>query len=211
MKYLAISAALLVASFSAQTVRAADDDPYNRPGMYVGVGASRSVNFFDGTLGDAFAPLYVLQPSHAGDTWGANARAGYRINKFLAVEAEYEWMKDFTLRAGGIDFGSLQTQVATANLKVIVPWGQFQPYVLAGAGAIFTTLDKSFPVQWDIANGVFTSRFGAGLDYWVTENMSLNLGGEVVVNNAKVTGPPGLSSGRGLDYFSAQFGVGFRF
>jgi opacity protein-like surface antigen len=209
MKYLALTAALLVASFSAQTARAADDkfDPY----AYVGVGASRSVSFFDGTLGDAFSPISELAPSHVGETWGANARAGYRFHKFLALEAEYEWMKSFNMSVAGVDIGHMQTQVATANLKVIAPFGAFQPYVLAGAGMIFTTVDKAFALDYDVANGVLAGRFGAGIDYWVTQNLSLNLGGEVVVDGAKITGPPGLSSGRGIDYFSAQFGLGYRF
>jgi len=211
MKFLALSAALLVASFSAQIARAADDDPYNRTGAYVGVGASRSVNFFDGTLDDAFSPLSSLKSSTVGDTWGANARAGYRFHKFLALEGEYEWMKSFNMSVAGVDIGHMQTQVATLNLKVIAPFGAFQPYVLAGAGIIFTTLDKSFALPFDVGNGQFASRFGAGLDYWVTPNLSLNLGGEVVVNNVKVTGPPGFSSGRGVDYFSGQFGFGYRF
>jgi opacity protein-like surface antigen len=207
MKYFAISAVLIVSTLTAHVARADDDkfDPYG----YLTIGASRSAGLFDGTVGDAFSPL----SGQVSGSWGANAHAGYRFNKYLAGEVEYEWNRDFGLRAGGVDIGKIQTQVATANLKVIAPFGAFQPYFLVGAGALFTTTDKSFNLQWDVANGVFTMKFGAGLDYWVTKNLSLSLGAEVAVNNAKITGPgfAGGHGGEGIDYLAGQFGFGYRF
>ena len=204
MKYFAISAVLIVSTLTAHVARADDDkfDPYG----YLTIGASRSAGLFDGTVGDAFSPL----SGQVSGSWGANAHAGYRFNKYLAGEVEYEWNRDFGLRAGGVDIGKIQTQVATANLKVIAPFGAFQPYFLVGAGALFTTTDKSFNLQWDVANGVFTMKFGAGLDYWLTPNMSLSLGAEVVTNSAKITGITG-NGGEGIDYLTGQFGFGFKF
>ncbi len=207
MKYFAISAVLLVSTLAAHVARADDDkfDPYG----YVTIGASRSTGLFEGTLDDAFTPL----SSEVSGSWGANAHAGYRFNKYLAGEVEYEWNRDFGFREAGIDLGKIQTQVATANLKVIAPFGAFQPYFLVGAGALFTTVDKAFNLQYDVANGVFTMKFGAGLDYWLTKNISSSLGAEVVVNNAKITGPgvAGGNGGEGIDYLAGQFGFGYRF
>jgi opacity protein-like surface antigen len=205
MRYLAISAMILVSAFAARTVRA-DDDEYNRLGGYIGVGASRSIEQITGTLGDAVNPL----PAQVGDTWGANARAGYRFHKYLAAEVEYEWMKDFPMWVAHTNIGKLQTQTATANLKIIAPYGAFQPYLLVGAGAIFTTVSHQpggLPI--DFTNGAFAARFGAGLDYWITPNVSLNLGAEMNVNSANISSPLGTS--RGLDYFAGQFGFGYRF
>jgi opacity protein-like surface antigen len=212
MKYFAISAVLLVSTLAAPSVRADDDF---KPFGYLTVGASRSAAVFDSTLDDAFTGIFASGAqgsSHIGDTWGANAHAGYRFHKFLAAEVEYEWMKDFHMRVDGIDIGSMQTQVATANLKVVAPFGAFEPYFLAGAGMIFTTVDKAFALDYDVGNGQFTMKFGAGVDYWLTENMSLSLGAEVVTNSAKITGPPGTTGdGEGIDYVTGQFGFGFRF
>src|SRR5262245_3989583 len=139
MKYLAISALLLVSTIGAQTVRADDNDPYNRSGGYIDIGATRSVALFENSIEDAFEPL----SAHVGDSWGAHAEAGYRFNKYLATEVEYEWIKGFHTGAGGVALAEIQTQTVTANLKVIAPYRAFQPYFLVGAGAIFASLDKS--------------------------------------------------------------------
>jgi hypothetical protein len=203
MKYFAISAVLLVSALSAQVSRA--DDKFE-PFGYVTVGGSRAGSIFDETIGDAFNPLR----GQTGDSWGANAHAGYRFHKYLAAEVEYEWMKDFQMRAAGVDIGKVQTQVATANLKVVAPFGEFEPYFLAGAGMIFTSVDKSFALNYDVANGVFTMRFGTGVDWWLSKNFSLSLGAEVVTNAAKVTGPFGGDS-KGIDYLTGQFGFGWKF
>lgn len=203
MKYFAISAVLLVSALAAQVTRA--DDQF-KPFGYVTIGASRSAALFDGTIQDAFTPL----SGQIGDTWGANAHAGYRFHKYLAAEVEYEWMKNFQMRAGGVDIGKVQTQVATANLKVVAPYGDFEPYFLAGAGMIFTTVDKSFALNYDVDNGAFTARFGAGVDWWLSPNFSLSLGAEVVTNSVKVNGPFG-GAGEGIDYLAGQFGFGWKF
>jgi outer membrane protein W len=208
---------LLVAALGPQTARAGDDDPNNRLGGYMGVDASRGVGLFAGSVKDAFGS----SDSSVGDSWGASARAGYRFHKYLAAEVEYEWMRDFGMNvenaptvpnsSGGVNIGKVQEQTVTANLKVIAPYGKFQPYFLAGMGAIFVTVNKSDNINYNITNGAFAARFGLGLDYWVTQNLSLNLGAETVVSSAKVS-VPGLSgTGRGVDYFSGQFGFGYRF
>jgi opacity protein-like surface antigen len=121
-------------------------------------------------------------------------------------------MKDFNMRINGVDIGSIQTQVVTANLKVVAPFGAFEPYFLAGAGAMFVTQDKDLALDWDVGNGQFTMKFGAGMDYWLTKNMSLSLGAEVVTNSVKVTfaGNP-AGDGEGISYVAGQFGFGFRF
>jgi opacity protein-like surface antigen len=215
MKYLALTAALLAAFWTANVARAGDDDPYNRPGGYIAVGASRSIELFTGTFENAYPGL---PPAQVGDTWGANARAGYRFNKFLATEVEYEWMNDFHLWVAHTSIGRIEQQTVTANLKVIAPYHAFQPYFLVGAGIAFATLDGGIPgFSPDVGNGTFAARFGAGIEYYLTKNLTLNLGTEVVVSTAKVTEPgaPSIPNGgnsdRGLSYLAGQFGFGYRF
>jgi len=215
MRSLALTAALLAALCTAYVARAGDDDPYNRPGGYIGLDAARSVNFFDGAIGDAYHGLPTGPSSDASDTWGLSARAGYRFNKFISTELEYEWMRDFRLRTGGFSLGRLQTQVATLNLKVVAPYGAWQPYGLIGAGAIWPTLASTTPgISPDLTNPAFAARFALGLDYYLTKNWILNLGGEMVVDTVQITAPSDLtghSTGRGLHYFTGQFGFGYRF
>ena len=205
MRYLAIASLLLVSTFAARTVRADDTDPYIRKGGYLGVGATYGVSLMDGTFKDAFKPL----DGDASNSWGAHASAGYRFGKFISTEVEYEWMKGFNARAAGIAVTRVETQTATLNLKIHAPYRQFQPYFLVGAGAVWTSQDKHFFSQLDVANPAFAARFGAGLDYYLTPAFYLNLGTDAVVNTAKVS--TGGNSGRGLNYLAAQFGFGFRF
>lgn len=206
MKYFAISAVLLMTTLAAHTARADDFEPFG----YLTVGASRSSSLFEGTLDDALEGPGAPSNSHVGDSWGANVHAGYRFHKYLAAEVEYEWMKNFSIRNNGVKIADLMTQVATANLKVVAPYGAFEPYFLAGFGVMFTSLDKAAFSNGDVDNGAFAMKFGVGVDYWVTKNMSLSLGAEICPNSVNVTGPTG-SHGEGIDYLSGQFGVGFRF
>ena len=206
MKYLAITALFLVSTIAAQTVRA-DDDPYNRSGGYIGVGGSYALPLSGNSFDDAFKPLNA----DVSRSWGAHATAGYRFNKWLATEVEYEWMKGFNTRAAGIAVADIQTQTATVNLKVTAPYGQWQPYFLVGGGATWASLDKDFFNNLDVTTPSFTARFGAGLDFYFTPNFYLNIGTDVLVNTAKINaGIPG-QSGRGLDHLAGQFGFGYRF
>jgi outer membrane protein W len=213
MKCLAISALLLVSTFAAQVVRADDSDPYARSGGYLTMGGTRGVNFFEGTIDDAFAGLTPAEHAHVGDSWGAFANAGYRFNKYLATEGEYEWMKGFHASAGGVHLFDVETQTATLNLKVIAPYGAFEPYFKVGAGATWASVDKAFFSSIDVASPSFSARFGAGLDYYLSQNFFLNVGTDVVFNTGKVSAGSefGGTSGRGLTYLGAQFGFGFRF
>jgi len=207
VKSLAIAAVFLVSTIAAQTVRA-DDDPYARKGGYIGVGGTYGVGLFDGSIEDAVEPL----SAQVSNSWGAHATAGYRFNKYLAAEAEYEWVKGFRTRTANVPLAEIQTQTATANLKVIAPYRQFEPYFLVGAGATFATVDKAMFNNLDITTGGFSMRFGAGLDYYLSPNFLLNVGTDVVVNSSKISsGIPGNHGGHGLDYLAAQIGFGWRF
>jgi outer membrane protein W len=212
MRYLAIASLLLVSTFAARTVRADDNDPYTRKGGYLGIGATYGVEEMEGTFKDAFP----TKDADVSNTWGAHATAGYRFGKFISTEVEYEWMKGFNVRDGGVAMSRVQTQVATLNLKVHAPFGQWQPYFLVGAGAIWPTqtnqqpLEKQFLSHLGMTNPSFAARFGAGLDYYLTPSFYLNVGTDVVFNTVQVSGVGG-SNGRGLNYLATQAGFGFRF
>jgi opacity protein-like surface antigen len=208
MKIIALTAAMLAALCTAHVARAADDDPYTRPGGYIAVGGSRSIEQMTDTFQSAYNPL----PAQVSDSWGANGRAGYRFNKYISTEIEYEWMKDFHIWVQHTAIGRASLQTVTGNLKVIAPYQMFQPYFLVGAGATWVALESTIPsASPDIANPSFSARFGAGIDFCVTPNVTLNLGAEFVKNTGKVTAPPPFGNNRGLDYLSTQLGIGFRF
>ena len=211
MKYLGMSVLALVCTIAASAARA-DDDPYAKNGAYIGIGASYGVPLFDASIENAFPG-----DSKTSNSWGVNGRAGYRFHKFLAGEVEYEWMSHFGTRlsnnSGKIGLDSAALQTITANLKVFAPYRQFQPYVLVGFGATLASLDQPGGVRLvDYSHTSYSTRFGLGIDYYLTENVALNFGSEFVVNTAKISNTiDGDGSSRGFDYYSAQGGLTFKF
>src|SRR5262249_29633636 len=155
MRALRIVLAAVLVSFAAHAARADDTVDFARPGPYIGVGASRSVNlieaFLDGTP--------VLDEIKVSDSWGMNIRAGYRTFSWLAFGAEYEWLDPFHAELGGRRLGSIGFQTATANMKFIIPVRRFQPYLLLGMGALFTDLDARH-TAFTADHSAFAGRLG---------------------------------------------------
>lgn len=210
MKYLGISLLFLISTLAASAARADDADAFSKNGAYFGIGASYGVPLFEPTIDNAFNGAGLNEK--VSNAWGLNARAGYRFHKFLAAEVEYEWLNHFGTRVEGISLGSIRAQTITANLKAIAPYGHWQPYVLAGFGATLARLTETSGSPLNVAPTSYSTRFGLGVDYYLTENIALNLGSEFVVNTAKVSNTiNGDSTSRGLDYFSAQGGFVFKF
>lgn len=60
----------------------------------------------------------------------------------IALEIQYEWLDtvDFSNAAPG-KFAEYNPQTVTANVKLFLPSGALQPYLLAGAGIGFWELD----------------------------------------------------------------------
>jgi opacity protein-like surface antigen len=209
-KYLAIFLVLLVSTIAARAARADDADAFSKNGPYLGIGASYGVPLFEPSLDNAFNGAGLSEK--VSNTWGLNARAGYRFHKFLAAEVEYEWLQHFGMRVNGIGLGSVRAQTITANLKAIAPYGRWQPYVLAGFGATLAKYTETTGSPLNVQPTSYSTRFGLGLDYYLSENIALNLGSEFVVNTAKMSNDiNGDSTSRGLDYYSAQGGLVFKF
>ena len=95
------------------------------------------------------------------DTWGANARLGYRALSWLAVEAEYEYLDNFEVSVGDFRLADLRAQTISANLRFIVPIKRFQPYLVLGAGATFFDLDDNQVPGLDVDNSSFSGRIGS--------------------------------------------------
>lgn len=200
------SLAVLFIFLALGSARAQED--FTRSGPYLGVGASYNVQlleaFFDGTP--------VLQNISVNDSWGVNARAGYRMLSWLALEGEYEWVNRMHARLGGVEIASLGLQSATANLRFIGPFGRFQPYLLLGAGVVWNSVDSPGS-QLHVDANAFAGRVGLGLDIYLTQNLLLNFGAEGMLSPAEVrlTTPSVNVSENGLGTVTLQAGLGFRF
>ena len=208
MKYLSLL--LLVSTIAAGAARADDRDEYSKNGAYFGIGASYGVPLFEPSLDNAINGFGLDEK--VSNAWGLNARAGYRFHKYLAGEVEYEWLQNFTMRVNGASVGSVRLQTITANLKAIAPYGHWQPYVLVGFGATLARYTEAPGSPLNVQPSSYSTRFGLGVDYYLTQNIALNLGSEFVVNTAKLSNDiNGDESSRGLDYYSAQGGLTFKF
>ena len=71
---------------SAGPVAAQD---YDRSGPYVGVGGAYAARWVPGDFDDDLGMGATVRVDNTG---GVNARLGYRANRWLAGELEYEWL-----------------------------------------------------------------------------------------------------------------------
>lgn len=167
-----------------------DWDAFNRPGPYVGVGGSYMVSGFqDGAASADF-----------GDTLGFNVRGGYRLNEYWAFEGIYEYGDDFGAHQV-VPSGDIQTNSFTANAKLIVPLGRFQPYLMGGAGLINANADKALRnTNWDVDGTNFAGRFGGGVDLYATENVALYLDAAYTIPIHEVSDLYHFSFGWGAKY-----------
>ena len=81
--------------------------------------------------------------------WGGTATVGYRVNRFLAVEALGDFTAQTETQRGG--------QAVFANVTAGYPLGPVVPYILVGAGYGFNALagaDNEPQALWNAGVGV---------------------------------------------------------
>jgi hypothetical protein len=142
-----------------------DWEVFNRPGPYVGIGGSYMISGFQGAAKDG----------DFGNTLGLNARAGYRLNEYWALEGIYEYGDDFG--AHQVAPGArIRTNSGTVNAKLLLPLGRFQPYLEGGVGALGASANGGLRhTSWNVDGTNFAGRFGGGVDLYATENIALYL------------------------------------
>jgi hypothetical protein len=209
---------LAVAIASLLVTSSATADDFGRPGWYVGVNGAYAKNLFA-------SQLEVIFPGVAlGDSGGLNARAGYRVASWFAVELQYEWMDGIRLSTtvpvgpipAGFTVGNFQPNNLTGNLKFQIPVWRTQPYLLLGGGMGHWTFTNTSGVPLgpipDGASATFTGfagRVGLGADVYLTKHWALN--GEVagVFNAADFSNL--VQIGTTFYYFSVSGGIMYRF
>lgn len=188
---LLTTAALLGLALTAAPARAQQDE-FNRPGPYLGVGGSYMVSGFQD--GDGTASLDF------GNTLGWNARGGYRFNEFFAAEGVYEYGDDFGAHQM-LPGARIRTNAFSINGKLIVPLQRFQPYLMGGVGFLNSDADTRISAFDDDAEGIgFAGRFGGGVDLYATENVALYLDAAYTVPTGDVEDLHHFSFGWGAKY-----------
>ena len=185
-------------ALTPSTALAQDDpDDLSRSGVYIGGSIAGMVPLFD-------ADSRGLNSEQDG-SFGWNFRVGYRALRFLAAEFQYEEVDGFST-SGALQDGVANARILTANLRLIAPLPDFDghPYLLAGVGAgqywVNNQIDGISPLrgqQWEVAG-----RFGAGVDYYVTPHIVVNLETTAIVSENKIfiERVPFVSISGGLQY-----------
>jgi hypothetical protein len=124
-----------------------DQDPFDRPGFYTGIGGSYQYNVFNSRIEDVIEDEVddALPGANSSfdldDSGGLNALLGYRVASWFALELQYEWVDEYDIKgsteipvpASG-DLYSIEGHTLTANTKWIIPFWRIQPYLLLGGG-----------------------------------------------------------------------------
>jgi opacity protein-like surface antigen len=172
----------------------AGGDEFDQPGFYVGISGIYTHNFFDGQVDKALEDAIGQDVDVAiDDSWGVNARVGYRAASWFAIEAQYEYIDQFDVKAkikGLIPnqkIFSLEGHTITANTRWILPIWRTQPYLLLGAGySLYESDVVSNPVVKQLlgsggSEGGFAGRLGGGLDLYLTEHLVANVEGTALL------------------------------
>lgn len=202
--------AIIVGSLLAAGASHADD--YSRRGAYFGINAAYGIDLFSTEIAGV-AGVQPL-PLTYDDSWGLNARLGYRALSWLALEVQYEWMDGIDVGVAGVNFATYKPHTLTGNLKLYLPVWRVQPYLLAGGGLAIYSVDFIAPLGALDASGTgFAFRGGAGVDVYLTKNLALNAEGTAVLNTSDFTLNQATFTNvqTNLYYFSLSAGLTFRF
>jgi opacity protein-like surface antigen len=187
MRLRFLTGVALALAVALTTPAQAEENDFNRPGAYVGLGGVYSVSAFQGSLKDLF-----------GNSMGFQARGGYRFDEIFAIEGLYEYIDDFGLDRG-LGRGSIWTNHASVNGKLILPLDRFQPYLSGGIGFLNANASPRGGDKW-----AFTGRFSGGTDVAITEHVALFLDAAYLV-------PAGGGIASDLQYFSFGWGAKYLF
>ena len=132
---------------------------YDRDGWYVGIGGGGALEYFDN--------------GSASNSGIAQIRAGYHFLRFAAIEPQLEFTPKFNGDSGKYKGVDTQTFGAWLNFKgyPTAPWtGRFQPYLMTGVGWWW---ERRWGKQVSGVDeqGGFVSRFGGGIDVYITKNI----------------------------------------
>jgi opacity protein-like surface antigen len=179
---------------SPKRVVSSRSDQFNLPGFYIGGGASYAWENFDTNDLDPLGNVDI------DDAWGLNAFSGYRFTRYIALEGNLNWYDDFDAKINGFDF-QVKIWTLMLDLKAMYPVynDRLVPYVRIGGGYMDGEIEVGGLNESDED---FAFNLGGGLDYYVTDMISLGLDGKYVWGTGDLDD---------LEYFVATANVAFHF
>jgi opacity protein-like surface antigen len=217
----AIAMLALVLLLPAAALADDDDKDFSRSGFYLGVGGAYGINFFENMIEDAARDAGF--EISLKDTGGVNARVGYRVASWFAVEGMYEWMDNFKIEVDGFTDPDLEdlvgaevdyrTHTVTVNAKFLIPTWRLHPYLYLGIGAQYYDLDAQATfadngLDFSEKGWAFAGRPGLGLDAYITENILVNIEVAGVLATANPSTIPDIGD---MFYMTVGAGLQYRF
>ncbi len=197
------------------------DDDFDRLGWYLGVEGVVGTPFMDDGEEDSLnaerganAKINLKLDKHMG---GFGVKAGRRCHSRLSVEIQVEWIDPIDARLvddrdgvpsqGTLIRSTYAPIVGSVNMKGYLLTGRFQPYLLFGVGTLSLDVksrDLFSPTNAKASktSGGLALRFGTGIDIYATRNWVVTARTDYVYSATNI---------EFLDYFTAGFGVEYRF
>ena len=162
----------------------AEADPADT-GFYLGGGVAYAWENFDGEF-------------DFDDAWGINAFAGYRFMRYIALEGNFNWYDDFESDSTNAD---VEIWTLMLDIKAMYPVynDRLVPYLRVGGGYMDA---KASAGSLDASNEDFAFNLGGGLDYYVTDQVSIGLDGKYVVGTGDLDA---------VEYFVGTINAAFHF
>ena len=141
-------------SLSAQAHDPEHAADYSRPGLYLSGGGYFALSTSNEGFPGAETPSWQPDPS-------LDFRIGWREHERLAMEIDFGWIPS----TEGIEYGKW---LLGANLKYFLAEDRVQPYLIAGAGAMWARPPgaNSTKIDWAFRQGV-------GVDYYISHHWAL--------------------------------------
>lgn len=161
---------------------------YDRDGWYAGVGGGYAMELFD--------------RGSSGDSGFMQLRGGYHFLRFAALELQLEYTPKFNGGTGRYAGVNTATWAAWMNAKgyPLAPWtGLVQPYALVGIAWMWERRTGA-TISGSDEGGGFASRFGGGIDLYVTKNIVVTAEGAYVLPTGSLDDLKQVQIGGALQY-----------
>ena len=163
-KTLLLCLALLLATPAAAL---ADNEGYARRGVYFGLHTVYAGERFESAIEDSLPGIDLS----VDNSKGLNARIGYRLFPWLALEAAGDIYDNYNIELLGVDAAELDGWSVELLGKFYALTGRIQPYALLGGG--YYEIELSDQLGLGLSSGGSGSiwRGGAGVELYLNQHI----------------------------------------
>ncbi len=155
--------------------------------MYISVGGSYVIENIDTEISQV----------ELDNTQGLNLRVGNQINDNFAIELTYDYLDSFTWSGYGLN---INVDIETLMLAAKITAGEkLKPYLTAGAGIMRGELSV---LGMSESETDLCGKIGAGIDYMITDNISLGIEGAYIL---------GFNDLDQIEYLQTTCGIAYHF